>query len=63
LKLFNNVVGHIKQVGKQVPGTIFKPWDGKSVAVKFFEAEINGTRYYYYEDAVTGTFISAGKAR
>jgi hypothetical protein len=45
------------------PGAIFKLWNGKSVAVKFLEAEIHETRYYYYEDDVTGTFISTGKAR
>ena len=60
---FNNVVGYIRQNGTQFPGPIYKPWKGNSVEVNYFETVINGTKYYYYEDAASGTFISAGKAR
>ena len=60
---FNNVVGHIRQNGKQLPGPIYKPWNGQSVKVNFFEWKFRGTKYYYYEDAASRTFISAGKAR
>ena len=62
-KQFNNVVGHIRQNGTQLPGPIKKPWNGNSVEVNFFEAKFHGATYYYYEDAATGAFISAGKAR
>jgi len=62
-KQFNEIVGYIQKNGTQVPGPIFKPWNSKTVEVNFFEAEFHGTKYYYYEDAATGTFISAGKAR
>lgn len=59
---FNNVVADIRQRGTQLPGPVFKPWNGQSVRVNFFEANFHGTKYYYYEDAATVTFISAGKA-
>lgn len=62
-KQFNDVVGYIRQHGTKLPGPIKKPWNGKSVEVNFFEAEFHGTRYYYYEDAATGAFISAGRSR
>jgi hypothetical protein len=62
-KQFNDVTGYIRQNGTQLPGPIQKPWNGQNVEVNFFKAEFHGTTYYYYEDAVSGTFISAGKAR
>jgi hypothetical protein len=60
---FNNVVGYVRQNGTQLPGPIYKPWNANTVKVNYFEWEFRGTKYYYYEDAATGTFISAGKAR
>lgn len=60
---FNDVVNNILENGTQVPGQIRKPWNSQSVLVNFFEATIEGKKYYYYEDAATGTFISAGLAR
>ena len=62
-KQFNDVSGYIRQNGTQLPGPISKPWNGQSVEVNFFEAEFHGTKYYYYDDAASGTFISAGRAR
>jgi hypothetical protein len=54
---------HFNNLGKQPPGPIYKPWNGQSVKVNFFEWKFRGTKYYYYEDAASRTFISAGKAR
>jgi hypothetical protein len=44
-------------------GPNFKPWNAQSVKVNLFEANFHGTNYYYYEDAASGTFISARKNR
>jgi len=44
---FNNVVGYIRQNGTQLPGPIYKPWNGQSVKVNFFEGNFHGTKYYY----------------
>jgi len=60
---FNSVVSEIRKNGTQLAGPIFKPWNGQSVQVNFFEANVSSARFYYYEDAATGMFISAGKAR
>ncbi|MBZ4396818.1 polymorphic toxin-type HINT domain-containing protein [Myxococcus sp. AS-1-15] len=60
---FNSVVGHIRATGTQLAGPIYKPWNGQSVKVNFFESTLHGTKYYYYEDTVSGRFISAGLAR
>jgi hypothetical protein len=60
---FNSAVGRIRDNGREVPGPVFKPLNGKSVEVKYFEFESGGTRYYYYEEASSGKFISAGKSR
>jgi len=58
---FNNVVGHIRSTGKSL-GTRLKPFNGKSTRVNYFESNLNGTNYYYYE-TLSGQFISAGRAR
>jgi len=58
---FNNVVGHIRSTGTNL-GTRLKPFDGKSTRVNYFESNLNGINYYYYE-TLSGQFISAGRAR
>lgn len=58
---FNKIVGHIKTHGTQISG-VKKPFNSKSVDVNFYEATLNGTKYYYYE-TLQGLFISAGKSR
>ena len=60
---FNKAVTNVRSSGTQFVGPIFKPWNGVSVEVNYFESTINGSRYYYYEDKVTGKFISSGLAR
>jgi hypothetical protein len=60
---FNRVVAHLRETGTLLPGPIYKPWNGASVRVNFFESTIHGKKYYYYEDMASGTFISAGLAR
>ncbi|MFS1523878.1 hypothetical protein ACL7TT_07160 [Microbulbifer sp. 2304DJ12-6] len=58
---FNSVVGHIRETGTHL-GTRIKPFNGRSVRVNYFESNIQGTKYYYYE-TMSGQFVSAGKAR
>ncbi|WP_240220542.1 RHS repeat-associated core domain-containing protein [Rheinheimera hassiensis] len=58
---FNNVVGHIRETGTNL-GTMMKPFNGKSTRVNYFESNLQGTKYYYYE-TMSGQFVSAGKAR
>jgi LysM domain len=60
-KQFNDAAAKIRNSGTQVAKPVFKPWNGKSVQVNYFESNINGENFYYYEDAATGMFISAGK--
>lgn len=61
-KQFNAIVGHIKANGTQLGYYPMKPFNGKSVPVRFWEWTYGGVKYYYYE-TLDGIFISAGKAR
>jgi hypothetical protein len=58
---FNTVVGYIREKGTLITG-LKKPFNGQSVEVRFYEAVLNGKKYYYYE-TLDGQFISAGLAR
>ena len=58
---FNNVVGHIRETGTYM-GTKMKPFNGQSTRVNYYESNLQGTKYYYYETQ-SGQFISAGKVR
>jgi hypothetical protein len=58
---FNSVVGYIREHGRLITG-LRKPFNSESVEVRFWEAELHGRRYYYYE-TLSGQFISAGLAR
>lgn len=57
---FNNVDGHIRETGTHL-GTRMKPFNGKSTRVNYYESNLQGTNYYYYE-TMSGQFVSAGKA-
>ncbi|MFN6103138.1 MAG: polymorphic toxin-type HINT domain-containing protein, partial [Planctomycetaceae bacterium] len=59
---FNSIVGYILQSGTKISNPPKKPFNGQSVDIEFYEAWLNGTKYYYYE-TLDGIFISAGKAR
>lgn len=41
----------------------YKPVDGVSARVRYFEATLDGQRFYYYELLDVGRFISAGRVR
>ena len=58
---FNKVVGHIRETGTY-QGIRMKPFNGKSARVNYYESNLHGSKYYYYE-TMSGQFVSAGKAR
>jgi RHS repeat-associated protein len=58
-QLFNQAVGQVPEKGTYL-GVRRKPHNGVSVETHYYEADINGIRYYYYE-TLSGQFISAGK--
>lgn len=61
---FNAAVSKVRNTGTQLPGPIFKPWkNGSSVEVNYFESVIDNKKYYYYEDKISGAFISSGLSR
>ena len=58
---FNAIVKKILESGKYL-GVKKKPFNGQSTDVHFYEATIDGKKYYYYE-TLEGQFISAGLSR
>ncbi|WP_339108536.1 hypothetical protein [Thioclava sp. GXIMD4216] len=59
---FNAAVGQVRANADKVL-LMRKPYDSMSVRVRYFEATLNGKRYYYYELWDIGKFVSAGLAR
>lgn len=59
---FNAAVGQVRANADLVRITM-KPYNGPLTRVRYFEATVNGRRYYYYELWDIGRFVSAGLAR
>lgn len=59
---FNAAVGQVRANADLVRITM-KPYNGPLTRVRYFEAILNGQRYYYYELWDIGKFVSAGLAR
>ncbi len=59
---FNAAVGQVRSNADKVIFTM-KPYEGMSARMRYFEATLNGKRYYYYELWDIGKFVSAGLAR
>lgn len=59
---FNAAVGQVRANADKVR-LVMKPYDGISARMRYFEATLNGKRYYYYELWDIGKFVSAGLAR
>ena len=55
---FNAAVGNVRKNGT-FTGVVNKPYNSVSTKVNFYEANINGKNYYYYE-TLDGKFISSG---
>jgi len=54
-------VGYIKETGVNL-GTRMEPFNGKSVEVDYYNSNILGVNYHYYETK-SGQFVSADKDR
>lgn len=59
---FNAAVGQVRTNADTVR-LVMKPYNGVSARVRYFEATLNGRRYYYYELWDIGKFVSAGLVR
>ena len=59
---FNAAVGRVRTSADMVR-IRYKPVDGVSARVRYFEATLDGQRFYYYELLDVGRFISAGRVR
>lgn len=59
---FNAAVGQVRANADTVR-LVMKPYQSYSARVRYFEATLNGKRFYYYELWDIGKFVSAGRVR